>query len=237
MSATLTVVPAGSPAGFTPMSFPPANSMRVPSASVSSRVSSSSRETAAMVGKASPRKPSVAIESKSSADLSLLVAWRSNASSASSCDIPWPSSITRIMRLPPTSTSTRMVLAPASMAFSSSSFTTDAGRSTTSPAAILFATASGNMRMRLMSLGGFLPFLNSDSELVELILVDGRWRLRHQILGGGGFREGDDFADGFFAGEEHHHAVDAKRDAAVRRCAIGQRVEEKAEAAAQVFFA
>src|SRR2546430_12420958 len=31
------------------------------------------------------------------------------------------------MRLPPTSTSTRMVFAPASMAFSSSSFTTDAG--------------------------------------------------------------------------------------------------------------
>src|SRR5437667_235240 len=201
MSATLTVVPAGSPAGFTPMSFPPANSMRVPSASVSSRVSSSSRETAAMVGNASPRNPSVAIESRSSADLSLLVAWRSNASSASSCDIPWPSSITRIMRLPPTSASTRMVFAPASMAFSSSSFTTEAGRSTTSPAAILFATASGNMRMRLMSLGGFLPFLNSDSELVELILVDGRWRLRHQILGGGGFREGDDFANGFFTGE------------------------------------
>src|SRR5437879_6500744 len=237
MSATLTVVPAGNPAGLTPMSFPPANSMRVPSASASSRVSSSNRDTAAMVGKASPRNPSVPIESRSSADLSLLVAWRSKASSASSCDMPWPSSITRIMRLPPTSTSTPMVFASASMAFSNSSFTTDAGRSTTSPAAILFATASGNMRMRLMSLGGFLPFLNSDSELVELILVDGRWRLRHQILGGGGFREGDDFADGFFAGEKHDHAVDAQRDAAVGRSTVSQRVEEKAEAAAQLFFA
>ncbi len=35
------------------------------------------------------------------------------------------------------------------------SFTTEAGRSTTSPAAILFATASGNMRMRLTSLLSF----------------------------------------------------------------------------------
>src|SRR5260370_1173449 len=54
------------------------------------------------------------------------------------------------MSLPPTSTSTRIAFAPASMAFSSSSFTTDAGRSTTSPAAILFATASGNILIRLI---------------------------------------------------------------------------------------
>src|SRR5690242_18065276 len=146
------VVPTGKPAGLTLTSFPPANSRRVPSASDSSRVSRSSRETAAIVGSASPRKPSVEMESRSSADFSLLVAWRSKARSASSCVMPWPSSITRIMRLPPTSVSTRMVFAPASSAFSNSSFTTEAGRSTTSPAAILFATASGKMRMRLMIL-------------------------------------------------------------------------------------
>jgi hypothetical protein len=40
-----------------------------------------------------------------------------------------------------------MEFAPASSAFSSSSFTTEAGRSTTSPAAIRFATASANMRI------------------------------------------------------------------------------------------
>src|SRR4051812_33738511 len=40
--------------------------------------------------------------------------------------------------------------APASSAFSSSSFTTDAGRSTTSPAAILLATCSGSTWMRPM---------------------------------------------------------------------------------------
>src|SRR6267143_1249902 len=61
MSATLIVVPAGNPAGFTLTSLPPANSMRVPSASASSRVSRSNRDTAAIVGNASPRKPSVTI--------------------------------------------------------------------------------------------------------------------------------------------------------------------------------
>src|SRR5256884_8828695 len=62
---SLTVVPAGNPAGFTPSSLPPANSTRVPSGSDSSRVSSKSRETAAMDGSASPRKPRVAMERRS----------------------------------------------------------------------------------------------------------------------------------------------------------------------------
>src|SRR5713101_6153606 len=244
MSATLTVVPAGRPAGFTPTSFPPANSTRVPSASSSARVSSSSRETAAIEGRASPRKPSVEMESRSSVVRNLLVAWRSNDRSASSWAMPWPPSMTRIMRLPPASTSTRIVFAPASSAFSRSSLTTDAGRSTTSPAAILFATASGNMRIWLIfpcsrtkvSLRGLLHGLYCNAELIELIFVDGRWRISHEILSGGGFGEGDDLADGFFAGEEHHDAVDAQRDAAVRRCAVGQRIQEKTEAVAQLLF-
>ena len=66
----------------------------------------------------------------------LLVACRSSASRASSGSIPSPSSSTRISFLPPSSTATAMRRAPASSAFSTSSLTTDAGRSTTSPAAI-----------------------------------------------------------------------------------------------------
>src|SRR5215472_3490255 len=253
MSATLTVVPAGSPAGFTPTSLPPANSTRVPSASASSRVSSSSRDTAAMDGRASPRKPRVAIDSKSSAVLSLLVACRSKASSASSCVIPWPSSVTRIMRLPPCSTSIRTVFAPASRAFSSSSFTTDAGRSTTSPAAILFATASASMRIRdiswpceappcgdnartRISFRSFFLLLDGEIEIVELRGVDFTGRIGHQILRGGSLGEGNDFADALLASKKHHDAVDAERDPAVRRRAVGQRVEKEAEAAAKLFF-
>src|SRR5438105_2407204 len=257
MSATLKVVPAGDPAGFTPTSLPPANSTRVASPSDSSRVSSNKRETAAIDGRASPRKPSVAIESKSSAVLSLLVAWRSNASSASSCVFPWPSSVTRIMRFPPCSTSMRTAFAPASSAFSSSSFTTDAGRSTTSPAAIVFATDSGSMRMRdinrsrrlpfsvkapnsptRISFGGFFDFgLDGEAKLFELRGVHFAGRCCHQILRGGGFGESNDFADGFFAGKEHGDAIHAERNPAVRRRTVGQCVEEEAKAAAKLFFA
>src|SRR5215467_14135190 len=242
-SATLTVVPTGKPAGFTETSLPLENSTRVPSASDGSRDSSSRRETDAMVGSASPRKPSVEMASRSSAVLSLLVAWRSKASSASSCVMPWPSSMTRIMRLPPASVSMRTVLAPASSAFSSNSFTTEAGRSTTSPAAILLATASGNMRIRLiipasnllrLALGGFLQ---SDAQLVELGGVDFGGRFGHEVLGSGGLAEGDDLANRFFTGQKHHDSVDAQRDAAVRRGSVGERIQEEAEAFAQLLLA
>src|SRR5262249_28446950 len=83
----------------------------------------------------------------SSAVLILLVAWRSKARIASSRDIPSPSSLTRINRRPPDSTATSIRRAPASIEFSISSLTMDAGRSTTSPAAILFERLSGRTRI------------------------------------------------------------------------------------------
>ena len=49
---------------------------------------------------------------------------------------------------PPSRTSTRTRCAPASSAFSTSSFTTEAGRSTTSPAAIWSTSVSGSRRTR-----------------------------------------------------------------------------------------
>src|SRR4029453_4358729 len=73
----------------------------------------------------------------------LLVACRSMASRASSGSIPSPSSSTRTCLLPPSSTWIATRRAPASMAFSTSSLTTDAGRSTTSPAAIWLARSGG----------------------------------------------------------------------------------------------
>src|SRR5439155_1471419 len=82
----------------------------------------------------------------------LLVAWRSKASMASSRDMPQPSSVMRIRRRPPFSTSMRKRVAPASSEFSRSSLTTEAGRSTTSPAAILFAIWSGRTRIRPIAL-------------------------------------------------------------------------------------
>jgi hypothetical protein len=109
------------------------------------RVVMVSRATAPIEGSASPRKPSVSIASRSS-PASLEVAWRSTLSAKSGRVIPSPSSLTRINRRPPPSVSTSMRLLPASSAFSTSSLTTLAGRSTTSPAAMRLTTASDNWR-------------------------------------------------------------------------------------------
>ena len=57
--------------------------------------------------------------------------------------MPLPSSVIPIRRLPPPSVKMSTRLAPASMAFSTSSLTTLAGRSTTSPAAMRLTTCSG----------------------------------------------------------------------------------------------
>src|SRR6267378_2435069 len=97
-----------------------------------------------MLGSASPRNPSVAIRSRSSARRILLVAWRSIASRASSGSMPSPSSSTRMSFLPPSSTVTAIRRAPASIEFSTSSLMTEAGRSTTSPAAIWLARSTGS---------------------------------------------------------------------------------------------
>ena len=58
---------------------------------------------------------------------SLLVAWRRKAVSASSGAMPQPLSVTRMRVIPPCCSSTVSLSAPASMAFSMSSFTTEAG--------------------------------------------------------------------------------------------------------------
>src|SRR5690242_6313482 len=236
-------VPLGAPAGFTLMSLPPANSTRMPSPSSVVRVSRTRRETAVIEGNASPRKPRVEIEMRSSALRSFDVAWRSKQSRASSWFIPQPSSVMRMRRLPPDSVSMRMERAPASRAFSRSSLTTEAGRSTTSPAAILLATFSGRMRildtllLTSLSLRFLGLWLNHDPEFVELGSVDIAGRLGHQVNGGGRFRERDYFADRFFAGEDHSDAIEAKRDSAVRRRSIRERVEKEPEPALGLLFA
>ena len=75
------------------------------------------------------------------------MAWLATASGNSSAAMPQPLSATRISSLPPFSSVTSIRVAPASTEFSSSSFTTLAGRSITSPAAILFTTLGGSWRM------------------------------------------------------------------------------------------
>ncbi len=70
------------------------------------------------------------------------VAWRSSANRASSGSIPHPSSVTLTRLRPPAMSSTSMRRASASRLFSTNSLTTEAGRSTTSPAAMRLTRAS-----------------------------------------------------------------------------------------------
>src|SRR3989344_493612 len=103
-----------------------------------------------MLDSASPRNPSVLMLCKSSACRILLVVCLKIQSFASSSDIPHPLSLTRINSFPAFLISTSIAVAPASSAFSTSSLTTLAGRSITSPAAILLMMSSDNWMILVM---------------------------------------------------------------------------------------
>src|SRR5690606_11536209 len=87
---------------------------------------------------ASPRNPKLDTLSRSSTARILLVACACQRCSRSTRVMPKPLSATRTSSLPPSSSVTVILVAPASRAFSTSSFTTLAGRSITSPAAIFW---------------------------------------------------------------------------------------------------
>ena len=106
-----------------------------------------------IAARASPRNPMVDTDSRSVRLPILLVAWRLKAMGNSSRKIPWPSSSTLIRRTPPASRRTVICVAPASSALSTSSRTTEAGRSTTSPAAIWLINSSGSSRIGRRSAG------------------------------------------------------------------------------------
>ena len=143
-SRTAMVVPLGQPASSWLTTTPASTVRDVPRSASSVRVSSSTRDTAEMAARASPRKPRVPMASRSYSVAILEVAWRKKAVAAWSAGMPQPSSVTRIRDIPPWAISTVTAPAPASMAFSISSLTTLAGRSTTSPAAIRSATWGSN---------------------------------------------------------------------------------------------
>ena len=90
-----------------------------------------------MLDSASPLKPSDLTLIRSSTDVILLVECLKNANGISSLAMPEPLSVTLINDIPPSLISTVTALAFASIAFSTSSFTTEDGLSITSPAAIL----------------------------------------------------------------------------------------------------
>ena len=143
-SLTSSVVPRLRAAG---RSSPLRASSSQPLSSPSRRERMAVSETDAIAASASPRKPMVPTCSSSCKSRILLVAWRRSATGSSSRGIPQPSSSTLIRRTPPASRRTVICDAPASSALSTSSRTTEAGRSTTSPAAIWLISSSGRSWM------------------------------------------------------------------------------------------
>ncbi len=141
-SRTSTRVPWAMPSGLGMSTSPPETVSAQPLAAPGRRLATVIRLTAPIEGSASPRKPRVRMSTRSSST-SFDVAWRSTARASSSRLMPQPSSATWIRLRPPSRTITSMRVAPASMAFSTSSLTAAAGRSMTSPAAIRFTRFCG----------------------------------------------------------------------------------------------
>ena len=130
------MVPFGTPISSALFSSPPSITYLVPQKASCDFVISSTIDTAAILERASPLNPRDATVSKSIAVLILLVEWRKKARGISSFAIPQPLSVILMKEIPPSFISIVIAVAFASIAFSNNSFTTDAGLSITSPAAI-----------------------------------------------------------------------------------------------------
>ena len=148
-SRTSMRVPSPSAAGVTGPTRPPSTAMLQASAAPRRREVTVSRAAAPMAASASPRKPRERISSRPPS--SLEVQWRSTARARSSRAMPSPSSLTRISVAPPPAVAISIRRAPASIAFSTSSLTTLAGRSTTSPAAMRLTMSSLRRRIGIVS--------------------------------------------------------------------------------------
>ncbi len=137
-----------------------------------------------MLAKASPRKPYVSIEVKSSKDLSLDVVKRSQSIGRSSfydqvrhetirnlfrlAAMPWPLSVICRSFKPPSLTRTSREVEPASTEFSMSSFSACTGATMISPAAILLTT-SGSRACHMML--GNMHEAENEWPILTLILL------------------------------------------------------------------
>ncbi len=148
-SRMVTVVPVEAAQGTGSLRLSPLAETSHPSCWPAWRVRIWAWEMLAIDAKASPRKPIVLMLNRSSSPESLLVACGLNARAASARPIPQPSSATWINLLPPSSIDTSTREAPESRAFSTSSLTTLAGRSITSPAAILLTRCAGSFAIAI----------------------------------------------------------------------------------------
>ena len=132
----INVVPSGAPTSSILFSSPPSIRYLTPVTASAVFVISSTCDTAAILESASPLNPREDTVIRSSAFLILLVVCFKKAFLTCGASIPEPLSVILIKLVPPSFISTVMAIAPASIEFSTSSFTTELGLSITSPAAI-----------------------------------------------------------------------------------------------------
>ena len=145
-SRTSTVVPVLRAVGCS-SPLRPSSSQPCPSSALSTRVRMDTSAMEQMAASASPLKPMVPTDSRSDRLAILLVALRLSAVGSSARWMPQPLSSTLMSRTPPACSRTVIYVAPASSALSTSSRTTEAGRSTTSPAAIWLMSSSGSSQV------------------------------------------------------------------------------------------
>src|SRR6266581_2855086 len=69
----------------------------------------------------------------------------------------------------------------------------------------------------------------TEAEIAELHVVDGRRSAGHRVGPRLRLREGDDLGDAVLPGQEHHRAVPSERDAAVGRSTVGEGLQHVAE--------
>src|SRR5687767_8122309 len=71
--------------------------------------------------------------------------------------------------------------------------------------------------------------VQADAKLPQLALVDRSRSAGHRVLAGGRLGKCDHIPDRLPAGEQRRHPVEPERDAAVRRRAVLQRLDQEAE--------
>src|SRR5262245_29890824 len=79
--------------------------------------------------------------------------------------------------------------------------------------------------------------LNLQMELAQLLRIHVGRRAGHEVDGVGGLGKRDDFADRALSGQDCDDPVETERDAAVRRRAVLERVQEESKTVVRVGLA
>src|SRR5690348_603207 len=95
-------------------------------------------------------------------------------------------------------------------------------------------TTRGAFRLKADATG---DLIHPELQLAQLLWIHRRRGACHQVHGLRRLRKRDDLANRRLARQDRDDAIEAERDAAVRRCAVLERVDEEAEAELRLLLA